>query len=299
MKLVTFLTETNEIHAGAQIPDDGVIDLTASLPGAPSMIDILRDVPRSLDRVAEFLEKGTGVPNLPRKLLAPIPNPGKILCIGLNYRDHAQETGAPIPAEPIVFSKFATAIIGPNEPIILPPDSTKVDYEAELVVVIGEKGRYIPKERALEHVAGYMIGHDVSARDWQIEKPGKQWLLGKSFDTFAPTGPYLVTCEEIPDPQKLGVTLKLNGQVMQSGSTDKMIFSVAELIAHVSRVITLEPGDILFTGTPPGVGVARTPPVFLKDGDICEIEIEGLGVLINPCKAGTSDYRGPSNQPIR
>jgi 2-keto-4-pentenoate hydratase/2-oxohepta-3-ene-1,7-dioic acid hydratase in catechol pathway len=144
-----------------------------------------------------------------------------------------------------------------------------------------------------------MVGHDVSARDWQIEKPGKQWLLGKSFETFAPTGPYLVTTEEINDPQNLGVTLKLNGQVMQSGSTSKMIFSVAELIAHVSRVVTLEPGDILFTGTPPGVGVARTPPVFLKDGDICEIEIDGLGVLRNPCKAGTRDYRGPSTQPIR
>ncbi len=299
MKLVTFLSDTNEFHAGAQIPDDGVVDLTASLPGSPSLIDILRDVPRSLDRVAEILEKGNGVLTRPRKLLAPIPVPGKILCIGLNYRDHAEETGAPIPSEPIVFSKFGTTIIGPDEPIILPPDSTKVDYEAELVVVIGEKGRYIPKERALEHVVGYMVGHDVSARDWQIEKPGKQWLLGKSFDTFAPTGPYLVTTEEITDPQNLGVTLKLNGQVMQSGSTNKMIFSVAELIAHVSRVVTLEPGDILFTGTPPGVGVARTPPVFLKDGDICEIEIDGLGVLRNPCKAGTSDYRGPSTQPIR
>lgn len=299
MKLVTFLSETNEVRAGVQIPDDGVIDLTASLPGSPTMMDLLRDVPRSLDRVAELLDKGTGLATPARPPMAPIPRPGKILCIGLNYRDHAEETGAPIPNEPIVFSKFSTAIIGPNDPILLPPDSTKVDYEAELVVVIGERGRYIPEEKALDHVVGYMAGHDVSARDWQIEKSGKQWLLGKSFDTFAPIGPYLVTKEEIPDPQNLSVTFRLNGQVMQSGSTSKMIFPVATLVSYVSRVVTLEPGDILFTGTPPGVGVARKPPVFLKDGDICEVEIEGLGTLRNPCKGGSTAYRGPSTEPIR
>jgi 2-keto-4-pentenoate hydratase/2-oxohepta-3-ene-1,7-dioic acid hydratase in catechol pathway len=291
MQLVTFLTEDREVHAGARVPNDGVVDLTASLPGSPSMLDLLSDIPRSLDRVAELLDKGTGQPASVRRLLPPIPQPGKILCIGLNYRDHAEETGAPIPAEPIVFSKFATAIVGPDDPILLPPDSAKVDYEAELVVVIGEKGRYIPEDQALKHVAGYMAGHDVSARDWQTEKPGKQWLLGKSFDTFAPIGPYLVTKEDIPDPQNLAVTFRLNGQVMQSGNTQKMIFPVSALIAHISRVVTLEPGDIIFTGTPPGVGMARQPAVFLKDGDQCEVEIEGLGVLRNPCKAGSNQYR--------
>ncbi|MBY0588307.1 fumarylacetoacetate hydrolase family protein [bacterium] len=294
MKLVTFLTATNEVHAGAKVPDDGVIDLTASLPGNPSMLDILGDIPRSLDRVAELLEKGTGIPADVRRLLPPIPTPGKIICIGLNYRDHAEETKAPIPSEPIVFSKFTTSIIGPEDPILLPPDSTKVDYEAELVVVIGEKGRYIPREKGLDHVAGYMAGHDVSARDWQTEKPGKQWLLGKSFDTFAPIGPWLVTKEEIPDPQKLAVLFRLNGEVMQSGSTEKMIFSVAELVAHVSRVMTLLPGDIIFTGTPPGVGMARNPQIFLKDGDLCEVEIDGLGTLRNRCQSAKNDYVGPS-----
>jgi 2-keto-4-pentenoate hydratase/2-oxohepta-3-ene-1,7-dioic acid hydratase in catechol pathway len=216
------------------------------------------------------------------KLLAPIPDPPKVICIGLNYRDHAAETGAAIPREPVVFSKFATAIIGPEEAIRLPPVSQEVDFEAELVLVVGKKGRRLSAASAMDHLAGYTIGHDVSARDWQLKKDGKQWLAGKSFDTFAPTGPLLVTADEIADPHNLGIRLRLNGQTMQNSNTGQMIFRAGDLLAYISQVVTLEPGDLIFTGTPPGVGVARKPPVFLKGGDVVEVEIDGLGVLRNP-----------------
>jgi 2-keto-4-pentenoate hydratase/2-oxohepta-3-ene-1,7-dioic acid hydratase in catechol pathway len=217
--------------------------------------------------------------------LAPVTRPPKIICLGLNYRDHAIESGAPIPKEPIVFSKYATAVIGPGAPIRLPPDSQKVDYEAELVFVIGKGGRNIPEADAMLHVAGYTCGHDVSARDYQIERGGGQWVIGKTFDTFAPLGPALVTPDELPDPHRLRIQCRLNGQTMQDSNTGQMIFSVPQTIAYLSRVMTLEAGDVVFTGTPPGVGFARKPPVFLKDGDVVEIEIEGIGVLRNPVQA--------------
>jgi 2-keto-4-pentenoate hydratase/2-oxohepta-3-ene-1,7-dioic acid hydratase in catechol pathway len=166
----------------------------------------------------------------------------------------------------------------------LPKVSEEVDYEAELVIVIGKRGRYIPKAAAMEHVAGYCVGHDVSARDWQLKKDGKQWMVGKTFDTFAPIGPVLVTRDEVPNPQALQIRLKLNGAVMQNSSTVQMIFGVEDLLAYISQVMTLEPGDLIFTGTPPGVGTARKPPVYLKDGDVVEVEIEGLGALRNPVR---------------
>jgi 2-keto-4-pentenoate hydratase/2-oxohepta-3-ene-1,7-dioic acid hydratase in catechol pathway len=164
----------------------------------------------------------------------------------------------------------------------LPKVSQEVDYEAELVIVVGKKGRHLTLANAMDHVAGYSIGHDVSARDWQLRKDGKQWMVGKTFDTFAPMGPVLVTMDEVPNPQNLKISLTLNGQVMQSSSTAQMIFGVAELLVYLSTVFTLEPGDVIYTGTPPGVGVARKPPVYMKDGDVAEVEIEGLGVLRNP-----------------
>jgi 2-keto-4-pentenoate hydratase/2-oxohepta-3-ene-1,7-dioic acid hydratase in catechol pathway len=216
------------------------------------------------------------------KLLAPVPDPPKVICIGLNYADHAKESGAAIPSEPIVFSKFPTAVCAHGDPIVVPRSSQKVDYEAELVVVIGTGGRHIPAERAMAHVAGYACGHDVSARDWQLERPGGQWLLGKTFDTFAPFGPELVTADEIADPGQLDIALRLNGQTMQQSSTRQLIFGIATLVAHLSRVCTLEVGDVIFTGTPPGVGAARKPPVYLKPGDVVEVEIQDIGCLSNP-----------------
>jgi 2-keto-4-pentenoate hydratase/2-oxohepta-3-ene-1,7-dioic acid hydratase in catechol pathway len=217
--------------------------------------------------------------------LAPVTRPPKIICLGLNYRDHAVESGAKIPTEPVVFSKYPTAVIGPDAPILLPPDSQKVDFEAELVFVIGHSGRDIPEADAMRYVAGYTCGHDVSARDYQLDRGGGQWVIGKTFDTFAPLGPVLVTPDELPDPHHLRIQCRVNGQTMQDSNTEQMIFKVPQVISYLSRVMTLEPGDMVFTGTPPGVGFARKPPVFLKDGDVVEIEIEGIGVLRNPVRA--------------
>jgi len=226
--------------------------------------------------------RGSGVPAATALLHAPIHDPQKIICVGLNYRDHAHESKMPIPKEPVLFSKFPSALIGHGEPIILPKVSSKVDYEAELVIVVGRRGRRIAEHAAMDYVAGYSVGHDVSARDWQLEKDGKQWMVGKTFDTFAPVGPTLVTRDEVPDPHALGIRLRLNGKPMQSSNTEQMVFSVAQLIAYLSVVFTLEPGDLIFTGTPPGVGHARTPPIYLKAGDVAEVEIDSLGVLRNP-----------------
>jgi len=219
------------------------------------------------------------------RLLAPVPDPQKIICIGLNYRDHAEESGMPVPPEPVLFSKYPSALIGHLAPIVLPSVSNEVDYEAELVVVVGRGGRFIPVEKAMEHVGGYAVGHDVSARDWQLNKPGKQWMAGKTFDTFAPIGPELVTADEVADPGKLGIRLRLNGETMQNSNTNQLIFSIDQLIAYLSGIVTLEPGDLIFTGTPPGVGMARKPQVWLKPGDVVEVEIDGLGVLRNPVVA--------------
>lgn len=215
------------------------------------------------------------------ELLPPLFDPGKILCIGLNYKDHALETKAEIPFEPVVFSKFSSTITAPEQPIILPRVAKDVDFEAELVVVIGVPGKHISESDALKHVAGYCCGNDVSARDWQKGRPAGQWLLGKTPDTFAPLGPWFVTADEIRDPQNLSIKLRLNGQTMQDGHTSQMIYPIPKLIAHISQLISLETGDIIFTGTPAGVGVARDPKVFLKSGDVVEVEIEKLGVLRN------------------
>ena len=268
---------------------DHYIDLLATAPELPGSVrGILEGGADALRKVSEAVKRpgATRLAASSVKLLAPILDPLKILCIGLNYRDHAIESGSPIPRDPVMFSKFATAIIGPDAPIILPPVSTKVDFEAELVLVIGKPGRFIPRERAMDHLAGCMVGHDVSARDWQLEKDGKQWLAGKTFDTFAPIGPELVTLDEVGDPHALGIRLRLNGKTMQDSNTSQLIFRADELIAYISQVVTLQAGDLIFTGTPPGVGVARKPQVWLADGDIVEVEIDGLGVLRNPVRAG-------------
>jgi 2-keto-4-pentenoate hydratase/2-oxohepta-3-ene-1,7-dioic acid hydratase in catechol pathway len=211
-----------------------------------------------------------------------IERPGKIICVGLNYRDHAEETGAELPKAPLLFAKWGNTLIGHGDPIVLPPESKEVDYEAELGVVIGTGGRHIAEARALDHVGGYICVNDVSARDLQFADG--QWTRGKSPDTFCPVGPRLVPREEIADPQALAIRCILNGETMQDSSTANMIFSVAEIISYVSRTITLEPGDLIATGTPAGVGVFRDPKVLLKDGDEVTVEVEGLGALTNPVK---------------
>jgi 2-keto-4-pentenoate hydratase/2-oxohepta-3-ene-1,7-dioic acid hydratase in catechol pathway len=284
MHLISYQSDDGARLAAAR--DGQYYDLNRADPALPSsMIDLLAGGPEMLRRAAAATAKAEPLPAGGMRLLAPVPRPPKIFGVGLNYADHARETGKEPPSEPVIFSKLPTAVAAHQQPIVLPKLSKQVDYEAELVVVIGRGGRHIRREQAIEHVAGYCCGHDVSARDWQLHKPGGQWLLGKSFDTFAPFGPELVTADEIPDPGNLRIQLRINGRTMQDSSTRQLIFSVAELIAYISGVCTLEPGDIIFTGTPPGVGVARRPPVFLQAGDVVEVELERIGVLRNPVVA--------------
>jgi 2,4-diketo-3-deoxy-L-fuconate hydrolase len=232
--------------------------------------------------LAAAIEKGWLVKRSEAYWLAPVPRPGKLICIGLNYRDHAAESNMPIPERPVVFSKFSTAVIAPGEPVIVPPTSEQVDYEAELAVVIGRRAKNVSASDALDSVLGYTAFNDVSARDFQFADG--QWQRGKSCDTFAPMGPYIVTTDEIPNPHKLSIKLRLNGETMQDSNTDQLIFGVPELISFLSETITLEPGDVIATGTPPGVGFARKPPVFLKHGDAMEVEIEKIGTLGSPVR---------------
>jgi len=218
-------------------------------------------------------------------LHAPVPRPGKILCIGLNYRDHAAESNSALPERPLLFSKFPTCTLAPGGTIRVPRGCENLDYEAELGVVIGKRAARVSADQAMEHVLGYVNFNDVSARDFQF-KDG-QWQRGKSCDTFAPFGEAIVTTDEVPDPHELRIRLRLNGQTMQDSSTDQLIFGVPRLIESLSEHVTLEPGDVIATGTPPGVGFARKPPVWMKAGDVVEVEIEGLGVLRNV--VGASD----------
>ncbi|HEV3256976.1 MAG TPA: fumarylacetoacetate hydrolase family protein [Gemmataceae bacterium] len=287
MRLATIQGRTGPrlaVYQGNEYIDVQATD--AALPGTVRQLlqagpDARRAVERAVQRPDAVKVAAAGV-----KLLPPVPDPPKIVCLGLNYRDHAAEGGAPVPKDPVLFSKYATALIGDGDAIVLPPVSKEVDYEAELVIVVGKRGRPADEKTALEYVAGYTIGHDVSARDWQLKKDQKQWMVGKTFDTFAPCGPWLVTGDEVPDPHNLGIRLRLNGRTMQDSNTRQMIFGVGTVLAYLAQVFTLEPGDLIYTGTPPGVGFARKPPVFLKGGDVTEVEIDGLGVLRNPVVQG-------------
>jgi 2-keto-4-pentenoate hydratase/2-oxohepta-3-ene-1,7-dioic acid hydratase in catechol pathway len=279
MRFLTYQSSSGPRVAGVR--GDGYIDLHATDAALPSSLKaLLEQGPAALERAKAAIEKGAPIAQGMR-ILPPITDPEKIICIGLNYADHAAETGAKIPGEPVVFNKFLTTLRADGDDIVLPKVAHEVDYEAELVVIIGKGGRHIPREQAMAHVAGYACGHDVSARDWQKGKPGNQWLLGKSFDSFAPLGPQLVTADEVGDPGVLDIELRLNGQTMQKSNTKQLIFSVDYLVAYLSQCVTLKPGDLIYTGTPPGVGMARTPPVWLKPGDVVEIEIEKIGKLKN------------------
>lgn len=245
-------------------------------------------IPMGSDLVAylrgERPEAGPPRPLASVRLAAPVSRPEKIICVGLNYRDHAAESGQPVPEEPVLFSKFCNSLIGPGAPIRLPSAAPMlVDYEAELAFVIGRTARRVSTSTALEYVAGYTCANDVSARDLQTR--GGQWLHGKAVDTFLPLGPWLVTSDEIVDPQKLRIRCSINGEVLQDSSTKEMVFGVAELVSFISQTITLSPGDVISTGTPPGVGAARKPPRYLKAGDNVTVSIEGIGDLTNPVEA--------------
>jgi 2-keto-4-pentenoate hydratase/2-oxohepta-3-ene-1,7-dioic acid hydratase in catechol pathway len=254
----------------------GRVEGDAVIPMGPSLVDwltfgtqgVATAAPRPLTEV---------------RLLAPVPRPGKIVCVGLNYRDHARETGQAIPTEPVLFPKYANSVVGPGADVVVPPEAEKVDYEAELAVVIGRRASVVSTAEALDHVAGYACANDVSSRSLQFRSA--QWLLGKAIDTFLPLGPYLVTADEVPDPQALGIRCLVNDEVLQSSTTGQMVFGVAELVSFISRTITLEPGDLLVTGTPSGVGMAADPPRFLRPGDRMRVEIDGLGELENTVRA--------------
>jgi 2-keto-4-pentenoate hydratase/2-oxohepta-3-ene-1,7-dioic acid hydratase in catechol pathway len=287
MRLATILTPRGPRAALATA--DAYVDLHATDPGLPTRMKCLLAASAAVKKAAAEAAASTSAVKYAAnavKLLPPVPDPNKILCIGLNYRDHAIEGKRPIPPEPVLFGKFPNTLVAHGDAIKIPKVAQKVDYEAELVIVIGKTGRHIPNDStAFQYVGGYTCGHDVSARDWQFRGEEKQWIIGKTFDTFAPTGPVLVTPDEIPDPHKLQVQLRLNGTTLQNSNTKEFIFGVPHLLWYLSQCLTLEPGDLIFTGTPPGVGIARNPPVLLKPGDVVEVEIEKIGVLKNPCVA--------------
>jgi len=270
MKLVRYGAAGSErpgLMDGGTLRDlSGVIDDITGDTLDDETLDRLRSIdPATLPEVG-------GTP----RLGACVGHFGKFMCIGLNYSDHAAETGAAIPEHPILFFKANSAVVGAFDDVVMPRGSTNTDWEVELGVVIGTKAKYVSKEDALNHVAGYCVINDVSERHFQTKLTG-QWTKGKSCDTFGPTGPYLVTRDEIPDPQNLAMSLDVNGKRMQTGNTATMIFTVAEIIEHLSGLMTLHPGDIITTGTPPGVGMGMKPPVYLNVGDVMELEIEGLG----------------------
>ncbi len=218
------------------------------------------------------------------RLGSPIKRPSKIICIGLNYSDHAKETGAAIPTEPVVFLKATTAIIGPNDDVVIPKDSVKTDWEVELAVVIGKKASYVSEEAAMDYVAGYCLHNDISEREFQLERGGT-WDKGKGCDTFAPIGPWLVTKDEVVDVHNLNLWLSVNGKKVQNGNTATLIFNIPHIISYVSRFMTLLPGDVISTGTPPGVGLGMNPPVYLKPDDVMELGIDGLGTSKQKVKA--------------
>lgn len=274
MKLVTYSVEGGEPRVGA-LEGEEIRPIGSSAPGMIGFIE-----GGGSEEAGEW-----PVALSEARLHAPITRPGKTIAIGLNYEDHAAETGAEIPEKPIVFAKYPNTVVGPGQSVVIPPITTQADYEAELAVVIGREARKVSVEDALDYVFGYMNSNDVSARDLQRSEGG-QWTRAKSIDTFAPMGPFIVTKDEVPDPQALSIRCTLNGETMQDGTTEKMIFSVAELVSFLSGGMTLEPGDVIMTGTPPGVGMARDPQIFLKPGDEMTVEIEGLGALTNPVEAG-------------
>ena len=292
MKLITYQLN-GETKLGA-LSGDNVIDLArayATVSHSDSfptdMIALLNEGEAGLTKAKLALAEGEqsaaySVPVTAVTFLPPVVRPGKVIALGRNYAEHAKEGGAEVPEHPMWFHKTHTSLNGHLQPVIIPPGTSKVDYEGELAVIIGKTCKFVSVEEALDYVAGYAVANDVSARDWQ--RRTTQFTAGKMVDTFGPLGPALVTKDEIPDVQKLRIRTHLNGQLMQDGHTSDMIFSVAFGIADLSRICTLEVGDVIMTGTPEGVGFARKPPVFMKEGDVVSIEIEGLGTLTNPLK---------------
>lgn len=278
MHFVTFEHDGHR-HVGVAV-EDHVISLKAA--GFNQLLEVLQGGAEALQKVSAFIGySGSRIPLSTVKLCAPIPDPPKILCMGLNYRDHAEESRLEIPKYPVIFPKYSNTVIGSGDNIVLPKNSRKPDYEAEFGFVIGRRARHVKAEDWRDYVFGYMNCNDVSARDFQMAV--SQWTMGKNFDTFAPMGPWLVTADEIPDPHNLPITLTINGETLQSSNTRELIFKIPETLAFLSGVMTLEPGDVILTGTPAGVGFGRKPPRWLAPGDEVVVRVEGLGELRNFC----------------
>jgi len=280
MRFVTFRSGRQDglAVANSEGAFHGLLSADMGYPGP--LHALIQHGSSALEAAMAVLKNGPLIDLEKVELLPPLPNPGKIICVGLNYVDHSLESGFTVPDYPTVFTRFASSLIGSGASIIRPAVSTQLDYEGEMVAVVGAAGRHIAENRALDHVAGYSIFNDASVRDYQRKSP--QWTIGKNFDSTGAFGPYFVTADEIPPGGKgLRIQTRLNGGTVQDASTDDMVFSVAQLISILSEAITLSPGDIIVSGTPAGVGMARKPPLFMKHGDICEVEIEGLGILRN------------------
>jgi 2-keto-4-pentenoate hydratase/2-oxohepta-3-ene-1,7-dioic acid hydratase in catechol pathway len=254
------------------------MDLAAADPSFPATMIGLLSLDGGVERARKALAAAPAIAAADVRIEAPMPRPGKVLAIGLNYRDHAEESGQPIPQKPVVFAKVSTCIVGPGHPVYMPRVSRALDYEAELCFVIGRKARYVKAEDAADYIAGYTIGNDVSVRDWQFHSP--TWMMGKGFDTHGPLGPAIVTPDEF-DPGNAGIRLYVNSDMKQESNTDQLIFGVGEIVEYLSAGFTLEPSDVVYTGTPSGIGAAKRPPEFLKVGDVMRAEIDGLGVLEN------------------
>lgn len=279
MKLVTF-THDNQTRVGAVVGDQ-VVDSLGNVAIPDNMLALLQVGSAALQAMQQSIEYGTRrIPLADVQLIAPIPKPGKFLGVGLNYADHIAETGRDRPEYPTVFSKQSTCVIGNGETIYIPKISDKVDYEGELAFVVGKRCRYVSLENAPDMIAGYTIVNDVTVRDWQNRSP--TWTLGKSFDTHGPMGPWLVTRDEIPDPQQLTLQTWVEGELRQNANTAQMLFNCYELLSYISQAVTLEPGDVIATGTPSGVGVKMQPRGYLRPGQMVKISISGLGTLSNP-----------------
>ena len=301
MKIVSFYRGADKApHTGCQLNDTDILDFchpAAELPQPAELLGWFDTDSESHKAALGLGEKALSDEACAASLraagaistreecciTAPIPRPGKVICIGLNYRDHAEESGMDVPTSPVCFSKFPNSVIGPGVEVIIPPGSVESDYEAEFGIVIGKKATRVSEADAMEHVLGYVCINDVSARDFQFADG--QWQRGKSPDTYCPMGEAVVTRDEIADPHNLRIQLRLNGDTMQDSSTNQLVFGVEALVSFLSQWTTLEPGDVIPTGTPPGVGFARKPPVYIQPGDVMEVEIEGLGILKNPVVA--------------
>lgn len=285
MRFVQFTSANGGVqHLGAQITQDGdIFDISAVDSSIPnSLVKFLASGKDVRDKARRIIGAGKSIVALSDvKLLAPITKPDKVICVGLNYTGHCDEQNKPYPEEPMFFSKFSSCIVGPTDNVVLPKISDCVDWEVELAVVIGKKTKHIHQEQAFDHIFGYTIAQDISARDWQKNRNGGQFLLGKAMDTFCPLGPVVVTKQKITDPQNLAVKTWVNGVLKQQGNTSELIFKIDYLVAYLSQMMTLYPGDVILTGTPAGVGLHRHPPEFLKAGDILESEIEGIGRMKN------------------